>query len=615
MKYFVLLCLFFAVTFAHAQTAQNELPRMNISKEDLPLRQHKLRLSQAEYANAPAAKTTNSGPGYNFDSSRWAHLVDSTWGAGLPDAQKMAQFNTFWKHFDSFYACYINLPAYNWDSIVTAIDTQIMHGVSKGRFAAIANDFMRKINDGHSGFHDAAVNYPSSIYRGLPLFRDESGKFGACITTFNDTEAMVYSVHAGHPLGLERGDIILGYNSEPWLKIVKTMLNNQLPNSVYLGSTDAATMHRYVQAAGENWYLFDTINIKKCDGSIVNLPTTLMTGFSYQDFPTEQMPVAGVNIPTYTQYYSSGVNISANVIHGHRIGYVYMYDCTDATGNKLLNATKRLVEDSLVTGLIYDIRTNFGGGFLAFESTFKYLNDADVSWVGYGDRYDANRLNLSNVGLTSWYDLTDDEPHYFYHPIAILTGPNAVSAGDFFPVLFRHHPNVKVFGKSTAGAYGSSTSITLPYTGFYASMQLANFFQTGAPTSYMTHTEVPVDSNIWFVRDSVCLGIDNMVSTAVQWIEGITSDIHGPSLQSFTAHVYPNPVSNYINIAITNPANQQVEITLRNMLGSVVLHTGYNAGSGTLRLDLPEQLPSGNYYLSLQDEKGNKAMKKIAVIR
>lgn len=622
MKYTLLLVLLVLSIATTAQTNKHmhetDLPGMIPGNQSLSLRTHNLLLSKANYAPKAAAKTTAGGPDYIFDTSRWSHIVDSTWGVGLPDSAKMQVFNHFWGQMDSFYACFVNLPAYNWDSIVAAIDTQIMHGVSKGRFAAMGNAFMTLINDGHSGFRDIAVNYSSMIYRGLPLFRGESGKFGACITTLNDSSALVYNAHAGHPFDLQPGDIILGYNGEPWTKLVQTILRNQLPNAVYIGSTNAATMHRYIQAAGENWYLFDTINIKKCDGSIVNLPTSLMTGVFYQDFCTEQMPVAGIHKTTYSEYYGSGIEISAGVINGKKIGYVYMYDCSDATGMNLLNAVRTLVEDSMVQGLIFDIRTNFGGGFNAYIKTFKYLHSGHVSWVGYGDRFDMNRTNLYNYGLPAWYDITDDDANFFPHRIAVLCGPNSISAGDFFPVLFKHCPKVKIFGKSTAGAYGSSTGIALPHSGFAAGRQVVNFFEVGAATSYITHVELPVDSSVWFNKDSVCAGIDNMVNTAVRWIEDAMETGVQTNEPQLTMTIYPNPAKDQINCNIGSNTDESIRVTLCNMLGSVLNESQYTlvSGNNILKMDIAKlMLPTGNYYLKLEGSNGTNIVKKLTIMR
>ncbi len=606
----------FILFFIAGSVGLHAQPLMESPKGVSQYREHTVMLSNARYinANGGAAKTT-AGTGPIFDTAKWTHRIDSTWGVGMADTAKLNLFNQYWAQVDSYYACFVQLPSYNWDSIVNAMRTEISAGVSRGRFAGIAGNLMNYINDGHSWFYDYTVNYGSAIYPGKPVFRGESGLFGACITTLHDTEAMVYDANAGHPFGLRPGDVILGYNGIAWTTLVKLALQYQMPRTVYTGSSDEATYHRYIQAAGENWYLFDTINIRKCDGSLVSFPTSLMVGKKYSDFCTEQMPVDGVSRLSYNQYYVSDRSYSSGVIKGTRVGYVYMYDCSNSTGDSLYNAVKTLVEDSLVSGLILDIRTNFGGGFLAFYKTFKYLNEGDVSWTGYGDRYDPTlRLSLTNFP-TSWYDVMDDDPHHFDKKIAILTGPGAVSAGDFLPVLFRHHPQVKTFGKSTAGAYGSTRTIPLSYTNYYGGRQNVNFYDVSDPFIYLTHLAVPVDSNIWFTKESVCNGVDNMVEAAVKWIEpslGMANHANAkPSIK-----IYPNPSGGKFNMAVISPVSGSVTIRICNVLGATVKTStaDLTQGEQVVKIDFSDMhLPGGCYHVIMQGANMEPVVRKFAV--
>ena len=614
MKNALLFLLIAVSCCASAQTTQHTGFENNTSVP--AYKQHNLLLQHATYAGARHGnERTTSGTGPVFDTAQWAHRVDSTWGAGWPDSVKLSVLNMFWGHVDSLYPCFVHLPAYNWDSIVNSMRTQISAGgVSEGKYASIINYLLSLMNDGHSNFYDYLVNYPNTIYQGLPLFRGESGMLGACVTTLNDTSALVYDAFPGHPFGLEPGDIILGYNGIPWTSLVRTILGYNLPNSVYKGSTDSATYHRYIQAAGENWYLFDTINIKKCNGSVVNKPTSLMAGTLYQNFCTEQMNEPGVNKPTYYGYYYLDSSVTFGVLAGTHIGYVYMYDCEDTTGLKLYNAVRTLIEDSMVTGLILDIRTNFGGGFIAYWRTYQYLTSGGTAWVGYGQRNDpTNRLSMYIDGPTSWYNITDSDPGYFNHPIAILCGPNAVSAGDFLPVLFQHNPQVKLFGKSTAGAFGNLVAVNVNNNNFATTMQETNFFQASDPSNYISHTMVPVNFPGWFDRDSVCAGSDNVVTTAVRWIEG-TEAVKNTTPTDMNVSVFPNPASDHINVAIASGENAVLNIKLCNMLGSVMSENAYaiNAGSNAVKIDIKNVTP-GNYYLLIEGN-GSRVVRKVTIM-
>jgi len=610
--------LFILLSFAafSAQAQQGTAPL--ISSGPIPLmKQHQLLLHNNSYAplTRTAAKGTSAGP--IFDTTNWAHLVDSTWGTGISTANKLDMFDFYWHKVDSAYPCFIHLPNYNWDSVVNAKRTDINTGVSRGRYAGIIGDLMSYINDGHSAFFDYTVDYGSPIYPGKPIFRGESGLFGACITPVDDTVAMVYEAEATHPFGLQRGDIILGYNGLPWTKLIDIILRHQLPNTVYKGSTASATYHRYIQAAGENWYLFDTINIKKCDGSLVNLPTSLMAGHNYSNFCTEQLPVNGVPKLTYTQYYNQNLSASSGVITGTRIGYVYLYDCMQPE-DTLYKHVRALVEDSMITGLILDIRTNFGGGFLSYEKTYTYLANLYTQWVGYGERDDStNRYSLFNDGLSAWYDVPDTDPATFQYPIAILCGPNAVSAGDFFSVLFKHYDRVRTFGLSSAGAYGAYGSITMPYANYYGAKQLANFFRVEDPTYYITHTMYPVDQPTWFNKNSVCNGIDNVVTDAVTWIEGVNA-VGTASLTKPDVKVFPNPSKGDARLMINCPRAMDMHIALYNVTGAVIQNfsAALSAGENSIDMELGGlHLPTGTYYITLRADGMDNITRKLVIAK
>lgn len=583
-------------------------------RNELPMLKHLLLLQGEQNTSCNRSvvpQAASSSP--VFDTSRWAFLIDSTWGVGANTVTKFTLLQQMWDTLNQTYSGFVHLPNYNWDSLVAAKKAEVNGGVSRGRFAAIMNDLMRYINDGHSQFYDFAVNYPNVtlIHQGFPVFRGESGLFGACLTTAGDSTSMVYYAPLNHPFGLKQGDIILGYNGIPWTELVRTLLKHQLPNSCYKGSTDAATFHRYMQSAGENWYLFDTINIKKCSGEVVNLPTSLMNGHMYQQFCTEQMPVEGVHLMTELEYYYQNRILSSGVISGTMIGYVYMYDCSDGTGDSLYLAIKSLVEDSSVNGLIIDIRTNFGGTFRAFEKAFNYLNSGNTSWIGYGERSDPNnRLAMVNDGDPAWYDFNDNDPSYCPIPVAVLCGPNAVSAGDLFPVLFKHNPYVKTFGMSTGGAFGAFGQLHLIDTVNYAaSEQQANFFQVSDPTYYMSHTEFPVDVPVWFNKDSVCNGTDNIVSAAVQWISSQINNVRSENILLPNIEIMPNPSTGRFGIVVSSQISKEVTVRVCNILGAPVWTSRNYVTNGQNRIVCniaQHSIPDGLYFVYVDGiEKGS----------
>jgi hypothetical protein len=611
-KVLVFICCIIAVV-AQAQ------PLLNTTNDIPPAKQHQLLLQKAKYVETSQRKTTKTTASVVFDTARWNHLVDSTWGNGIADTAKLSMFDRIWNPIDSNYPCFVQLPLYNWDSIINAMRNQISAGVSRGRMAAILSELRRYINDGHTNMYDVTVSYPSSIYQGLPLMRGESGRFGACLTMLSDSTAMVYNTVSGHPFNLAPGDIILGYNNILWKDLVKIILQYQLPNSVYIGSTDAATYHRMIKAAGENWYLFDTINIKKCNGTIVSFPTVYMKSTNYSGILcTEQMPIAGIHKLTYNEFYNQNKSVSSGMMPGTKIGYVYMLDCSDPTyGEELYNAVKALVEDSMAQALIIDIRTNYGGGFMAYWKTFTYLMHGDVTWVGYGERTTYSNKYLMFNQPSSWYDIEDDDPHSYNKPIALLCGPEAVSAGDFFQIMYKRHPWVKTFGKSTAGAYGSLISLTTGQANYYANMQRVNFYEVTNPSYYISHTEYPIDMPVWFTRDSVCAGKDNIVSEAVNWINAKTT-VPVFEKNKLDITTFPNPVRTDLNLAIVADRDEHITIEVMNIYGVNVLQQNHvlTKGSNNLKIDLSSlALPNGNYLISIEGKDIGRQVKKVDYIR
>lgn len=578
------------------EKAANHLP-----VEQIPFLKHELLSQKANYANHGQYKPT--GTGQIFDTSRWQYLIDSTWGYGLADTDKIKIFNRVWESIDSTFPCFVGLPLYNWDSLVNSMRAEISAGVSRGRFAAILNKLRLYLNDGHTNIYDYTINYPSTIYPGLPLFRSNlSGQFGACVTMQDDSSALVYDADSSHPFHLQAGDIILGYNGLPWKDLVKIILDYQLPISTYMGSTEAATYHRMISSAGENWYLFDTINIKKCDGSIENYPTSLMLGTNFNRICTEQLQIPGVYKLTYNDFYVQGTSISSGLVAGTKIGYIYMLDCSDQTGYDLYIAVKDLIEDSLATSLIFDLRTNHGGSINAFLKAFKYLVNGYTTWVGYGERASPfDRYTMTN-SPSSWYDIADNDTHSIILPIAILGGPNALSAGDFFQVLFNKLPISRSFGKSTAGAFGAYNPITIPYSGYYASKQEANFYKENTPNIYLSHAEYPVDQKTWLNQDSVCAGQDNVANDAIRWIQAIKASDKVFNTSEF--HIYPIPAKDHLLISGNLSNQSSTTISIISVTGNIISNTIAEPFNGKKTIEIPlEHLPNGVYTVRITNKE------------
>ena len=75
------------------------------------------------------------------------------------------------------------------------------------------------LHDGHTWMTYPAVSNTAPL-PGVPIFVTTSNNydthFGACVTTLPDSTVFVYDIVDSHPLGLELGDKILGYDNILW---------------------------------------------------------------------------------------------------------------------------------------------------------------------------------------------------------------------------------------------------------------------------------------------------------------------------------------------------------------------------------------------------------------
>ena len=311
--------------------------------------------------------------------------------------------------------------------------------------------------------------------------------------------------------------------------------------------------------------------------------------------------------------------VTWGVISGTGIGYVALYDCGDISGDSLLNPIKKLVEDSLVDGLIIDIRTNFGGSLLTYRDAFHYLNNGDFPWMGWAhratttDRYTMDPFTTPPTA----YGTTDTHPNYFDKKIALLVGPGAVSAGDVMQVLYTHHPKLKIIGKHTAGAFGAIRSIPMPYTNFNASRQNGDFYRAEDNTFYLSHHNFPIDSFVWFNRTSVCNNEDNILNTAIRWIKPELA-VNSTISESTSVRIYPNPSTGHFNIMIKNATAGIAQISLYDPTGIRIgsQTTDLSQGDNKLRVDFSEKnLSSGTFILELRCNGSEPLLRKVTVIK
>jgi hypothetical protein len=481
-----------------------------------------VRLDEPAAGTSPAPHWVPKQPGH-YTLTDWQRVIDSTWGPGLPTADKLAIFDSFWNVINDSFACFNNLTI-NWDSLRTVYRTEIEDSVSRGRFAAIMNYMGMALREGHTNVKDSLVNVNTELLPGVPVWVvagwGDVGHFGAGLTPLPDSSLLVYRVADNHPLGLERGDVVLGYDRRRWTDILRELQEAHLPirRQWIWGSCSTAMTHSLLNGAGVNWHLFDTIDIVKYStGDTVHLPTSLLAGDSMHLFATDQMDVPGVPMPAT----DSTSSVTYGVVSGTDVGYIYCWRWwTGTVATEFYDAVNALVSDTTLKGMIIDFRYNEGGSMIPSNTGLQLLFRDSVATVCFSQRSDpADHFSMIVVDSASYYVIPGNGTGYD-KPIAVLVGPGAVSAGDQVALRMTFHPMVKTFGRSTCAAFNAPTRLSMP-AGWQASYALKEACLASDTTYFLTHREFPVDVPVWHTRDAVARGEDTVVTVAMAWIHSV----------------------------------------------------------------------------------------------
>ena len=207
-------------------------------------------LSSLTSSTEPEGPTRYAIPGKRasqYTKEDWGKIVDSTWGPGQSVTDQLQVFDQFWDLVDKKWAGFPNLPL-SWDSLRNVYRPQIGAGLSRGRFYALMSRLWMGLQELHTCITDDKVE---SVFndagrfryrRGVPLLMMGPGGslIGAAVLPLPDSTNVVYNVVPGNPLGLEPGDLVLGYEGVPWKQLYRKLLDAGLPvsfNYSWFGST------------------------------------------------------------------------------------------------------------------------------------------------------------------------------------------------------------------------------------------------------------------------------------------------------------------------------------------------------------------------------------------
>jgi len=514
----------------------------------------------------------------------WQTIIDTTWGSGLPLNDKLTIFDTYTgaltANYDDFDA--LGIDPIEWDSIKSSYRSRINSSTSKGAFVALMGRLVYDLRDLHAYELDTTLLF-TPLKPGVPILVIGAfviNHFGAVLTVSPDNSLIVLRTIDNHPLGLQPGDIVIGYEGVPWKDLVDELLGSGIPILYFQRSAKSASRYNELTSAGMNWHLFDTIDIVKyTSGDTVHLPVYPLADLPAIPLGTppafeklwfgkkknlmcnnEQLPVPGVPFLNPDEFDKQSVTYG--IVEGTNIGYIYL--CAEIyegllglnynTDEQFYEAVKSL---SGTEGLIIDIRFNYGGWGLLPHKAFNLLNNIPQPTFEHAVRCNQTDFSLCPGNNQEDFSIPGNPMFWYDRPLAILTGPNCVSAGDIAAYRFKYLPMARFFGKSTCAALGGTVKVSTSYTGWFFYYSVENPFKINDPDFFLNHQEFPVDDSVWFDAESAANGEDAVAQKAVEWIQNL-SYAHNVKVNS--GYAVPGTDTITLTAQVINPSDHDLSV-------------------------------------------------------
>jgi hypothetical protein len=502
--------------------------------------------------------------------SDWQYIIDTTWGPGLPLAQKEQIFDayvsTLENNFDGFES--LGFTQATWNTLCNNYNAKINDTTSRGRFSAIMYYFAMNLRDGHTYAFDEGVAH-TPLNPGIPvlilgsLYQNEH--FGAALTVLEDSTALVLRADNDHPLNLEPGDIILGYEGVLWKDLVQELMEAELPafgGREYHGGTTGSSssydngLHICV---GMNWHLFNTIDILKYStGEIVHLSVAPLLNLNLPPMiNNEQLEIPSIPFPNYW----SGELVTYGILPNSNIGYMYVIaeSPTALAEQQFFEAIAALHNTD---GLVIDMRFN-AGGWALWHDAFAILSNEVTYSIDDALRCSPSNWLLCPENDTVTYRIAGSPTDQYERPIAVLLGPACFSMGDVNAYRLRYLSTVKTFGRPTAANLGWNDYVTnFPHWSIRYSM--GDMYHLNQPGNYLNRVEFPIDYPIWFNKDDVANGYDTIVEEALEWMNNLA---YGHDVSTNKSYALPgnDTITVYATIENPNSSNINAQIFVKNL--------------------------------------------------
>ena len=498
----------------------------------------------------------NSFPEKSFYKQKadWQYIIDTTWGLGLPLAQKQQIFNTFTtsvsNSFDGFLS--LGMTWESWDTLKNFYYSKINSTTSRGAFSAMMNYLCSELKDGHTYCHDDGI-MDTPLNPGIPFLVTsgwiDTRHIGVVTTVLPDSTVLVLRVINNHPLNLEPGDIILGYEGVPWKYLLDELISAGLPNSDWWGGSNSSFTHQILIGAGMNWHLFDTMDVVKySSGDTLHLSTAPLINLNTsQMLNNEQLDIPNIPFPNYF----NGELVTYGILNNTNIGYIYVLS-EWPSGPANAQFYQAILALQNTDAIIIDMRWN-EGGFAFWEQAFKLICNETFFTMDWVKRCNPSNFSLCPYNEPNTCKITGSSSAKYDRPIAVLLGPTCASNGDINAYRLRYLYNVRTFGKPTWASLGYNEFLNI--SGWTSRYSICDMFHINDPGYYLNRREFPIDYPVWHNPDDVAQGKDAVVEKALWWISNLVYPHN-----TITDKRYYNPVQDTVQISTTieNPNSHQL---------------------------------------------------------
>ena len=478
-------------------------------------------------AGSDAGGEEEDAGGDEYDYGPFAEQVDEFFGPGPDLETRLEMFDELWEDVADTYGAFVTTDV-DWDALREEYRPQVEQAESLGRLFALFSELFMALQDSHTTLTNAEIcdSSPSNLATRPPVFfvEDMTSDLGVCATPLADDTLLVYRAMDGNPAGLEPGDLLIGFDGTSWRNLLADVIDWRLPICGHFMPNAESFDHRLMGSMVNNAHLFEEMDVVRYgESETESIPTDDLLGFASTILCAEQLPVDDsipFPWPDLTDQDLTGDGaVTWGVIPETNIGYIYSYLWMGDAGADFEAAVTDLMGTD---GLIIDYRFNLGGSTTNALDALAVLFDEDQidvynAWIRDPDSDDYEAMTPTFPGA---YDLYADETTFYDGPIALLTSGHAVSAGDGTAYMTSLHPNIRRFGRPTAGAFGFAGDHWNPdpYAGLFTT-RITPGVLSDAAGDYLHAADQTIDDPVWFTPEDVHNGTDSVVQAALTWIE------------------------------------------------------------------------------------------------